>query len=49
MKWDKLKPCDNCPFLRGDAYLKGAYLEWAAFLLRAERFLKMTKDEKAKL
>jgi hypothetical protein len=30
-----------------DAYTKGAYLQWAPFLLKAERFHKMTDEEKA--
>lgn len=31
-----------------DPYLKGAYMEWAPFLLKAERFLKMKPEEQAK-
>jgi hypothetical protein len=32
-----------------DAYTKGAYLQWAPFLLKAERYQKMAKEDKAKL
>lgn len=32
-----------------DAYTKGAYLKWAPFLLKAERYKKMSDEEKAKL
>ena len=46
MRLDSYQPGDYKRFLC-DAHTKGAYLKWAPWLLNAEKYYKMTDEEKA--